>query len=127
MKGFSAAFLVLFGLAGCTTREPPDRTAGPVFSQTGLASWYGSEHQGEKTASGKRYDMHKLTAAHRSLPLSTVARVTSLGSGRSVKVLINDRGPYVKDRIIDLSSAAASAIGLRGVAPVRVEVFKSDQ
>jgi len=120
-----AALLLLIGLAGCTTAPVP--YARPTFSQVGLASWYGPEHQGAPTASGTRYDMHAMTAAHRSLPFSTVARVTSLGTGRSIKVRINDRGPYAKGRIIDLSAAAASAIGLRGVSPVRVEVFRSDR
>ncbi len=93
------------------------------FQQTGLASWYGSMFHGRRTASGERYDMNALTAAHRTLPLGACVRVTTLGRARSVVVRINDRGPFVHGRIIDLSYAAAEAIGVRtaGSLPVRVE------
>lgn len=96
---------------------------GKGFRQTGLASWYGKIFQGRRTASGERYDMHALTAAHRTLPLGACVRVTSLARMRSVVVRINDRGPFVRGRIIDLSYAAAEALGVRGAggAQVRLE------
>lgn len=91
---------------------------------SGIASWYGAHWQGHKTASGKRFDTRKLTAAHRNLPLNTRVRVTNLENGRSVIVLINDRGPYVDGRVIDLSTAAARHIGIvkKGVAPVQIDI-----
>jgi rare lipoprotein A len=90
----------------------------------GIASWYGYPHHGRLTASGRRFDMYQLTAAHRTLPLGTRLRVTNLINGRSVTVTITDRGPFVKDRVIDLSYAAARKIGLigPGTAPVRLEL-----
>lgn len=122
--------LVLLGLAACAAPTPPrPRPPQPVFSEQGDASWYGKDHQGNLTANGERFDMQALTAAHRSLPFNTVLRVTNLDNGRMVRVRINDRGPYVKGRIIDLSAAAAAALGLHedGVAAVRLEVFAADQ
>ncbi len=93
------------------------------FRQTGVASWYGKLFHGRRTASGERYDMHALTAAHRTLPLGACVRVTLLARMRSVVVRINDRGPFVRGRIIDLSYAAAEALGVRaaGGAQVRLE------
>ena len=100
----------------------------PVFTQTGMASFYAARFHGKKTASGDRYDKEGLTAAHRTLAFGTVVRVTNTSSGRVVKVQINDRGPHLKSRIIDLSRAAARALGVRdGMAHVRLEVFESDQ
>jgi len=92
-----------------------------------MASWYGEPFHGRRTASGERYDMHQLTAAHRTLPFGTVVRVTRRDSGARVEVRINDRGPFVRGRIIDLSYAAARRIGLDvdGVAPVEVVVVGS--
>jgi rare lipoprotein A len=91
--------------------------------QTGIASYYGSELHGRKTASGERFNQHHLTAAHRSAPFGTRYRVTNLSTQRSVVVRVNDRGPFVRGRIIDLSSSAAKAIGMhgRGVGRVRIE------
>jgi rare lipoprotein A len=93
----------------------------PVY--VGKASWYGPGFVGRKTASGEVFDDAKLTAAHRSLPLGSKAEVTHLENGKSVRVEINDRGPFSQDRIIDLSRAAARALGMidEGVARVRVE------
>lgn len=101
----------------------------PFFSQVGTASWYGGKHHGRKTASGERYNMHDMTAAHRSVKLGTVVRVTNLENGRTTTVRINDRGPYVDGRVIDLSSAAAQNLGMkqRGLAHVRVEAYVADQ
>src|ERR1700681_2291059 len=92
--------------------------------QTGLASVYSEHLNGEKTASGERYNSAGLTAAHRTLPLGAEIRVTNLDNGRSVQVRVNDRGPHVQGRIVDLSSRAAAALGMRtGVARVRLEIL----
>jgi rare lipoprotein A len=92
----------------------------------GLATFYGPEQQGGPTASGERFDPHQLTAAHRTLPLGTWVRVTNTKNGRSVNVRINDRGPYGKGRIIDVSKEAARRLGMldAGVVPVTVEVLR---
>ena len=98
---------------------------GPGEGQTGEASWYGEPHHGRPTASGEIYDMNQLTAAHRTLPLGTRVLVTNLKNGRAVEVRINDRGPSVEGRIIDLSFAAAKELGAvpSGTIPVRVRVI----
>ena len=92
--------------------------------QIGIASWYGEKYHGSKTSSGDIFDMYKLTAAHKTLPLGTCVRVTNLKNRKSVVVKINDRGPFVRGRIIDLSYAAAKKIGMigDGTAKVRVEI-----
>lgn len=99
-----------------------------VYEQVGVASWYGHWHQGHPTASGQPFDEHKLTAAHRSLPLDTKARITNLENGRSVEVTVNDRGPYIRGRVLDLSTRAAQELGMTkdGLALVRIEV-QSDE
>jgi rare lipoprotein A len=92
--------------------------------QEGLASVYDKHFNGKSTASGERYDSRALTAAHRTLPLGTNVRVTNLENGRSVRVRINDRGPHVRGRIVDLSSSAAAALGFStGVVRVRIETL----
>jgi rare lipoprotein A len=106
---------------------PVTVTEQPTFRQIGFASWYGSDHQDKPTANGEQFDMSALTAAHRALPFNSIARVTNLRTGRSVKVRINDRGPYVRNRIIDLSAAAGRQLGIKGIARVKVEIFASDQ
>ena len=88
----------------------------------GTASWYGKNHHGKKTASGEIYNMHKLTAAHKKLPFGTKVKVTNLKNNRSIIVLINDRGPYVRGRIIDLSKGAAKAIGMDGIQRVSLNI-----
>jgi len=97
-----------------------------VRVEQGYASWYGRKENGKETASGEKYRQSAMTAAHKTLPFDTEVRVTNLTNDRSVKVRINDRGPYVDGRIIDLSKAAARKIDMvkQGVAPVKVEVFK---
>ena len=92
----------------------------------GTASWYGIDFNGRLTASGEVYDMYKFTAAHKTLPLGTVVKVTNLDNGKSVEVRVNDRGPYVKGRIIDLSRTAGRAIDIRGfgTAHVKLEVVR---
>ncbi len=101
---------------------PPSAAPAPILA--GTASYYGEHWQGRKTASGSRFDLRRLTAAHRSLPLNTRVRVTNLENAKSVTVLINDRGPYVDGRVIDLSTAAARRLGMveEGLAPVRIAV-----
>jgi len=92
------------------------------YSERGVASWYGPGFHGNKTANGERYDMYKLTAAHRTLPLGSVAVVRSLSTGRHVTVRINDRGPFAKGRILDLSLAGAHALGMTGAGTDQVEL-----
>ena len=98
--------------------------AGIAATTQGLASYYADSLQGNKTASGESYDRSAMTAAHRTLEFGTVVKVTYLKTGKSVKVTINDRGPHVKGRIIDLSGAAAEQLGLKedGVGEVKIEV-----
>jgi rare lipoprotein A len=109
--------------AACAHRGQPPAT--PAFTDHGLASWYGEPYHGRRTASGEVYDMHDRTAAHRSLDFGTWVRVTRTDTGAAVEVRVNDRGPFVAGRVIDLSYAAARAIGLDldGVAPVRIAVL----
>jgi rare lipoprotein A len=96
--------------------------------QVGLASWYGADFQGKPTASGQIFDEEKLTAAHRTLPLRSRVRVTNLENGRSVEVRVNDRGPYVQGRVLDLSTRAAKALGMHkeGLALVRIELLPTE-
>jgi len=100
------------------------RVAGLNKQMRGIASWYGPGFSGRPTASGETFNPNAMTAAHRSLPFGTKVRVTNAHTGQSVVVRINDRGPFVRGRVIDLSAAAARAIGLvgSGVAPVRIDV-----
>ena len=115
----------LLASTGCTKKESGSQETG----QIGIASWYGHPFDGRLTASGEIYDMEKLTAAHRTLPFGTVLRVANLSNSQKVEVRVNDRGPFVQGRIIDLSQAAAKQIGLvqRGTGHVRVEVLKTPQ
>ena len=102
------------------TRE----TSPPTVVEAGLASWYGKKHQGKRTASGEVFDQKKFTAAHRSLPWGSIVKLTNLANGKSVEVRINDRGPFGKGRIIDVSRAAASVLDMveSGVTRVQVEL-----
>ncbi len=109
---------------------PQQISMGPVrIRLNGMASWYGPGFHGNRSASGERFNQNALTAAHRSLPFGTKVRVTNVRNGRSVVVRINDRGPFTRGRIIDLSAAAARIVGVMqsGVAPVRVEVLGSQR
>jgi rare lipoprotein A len=103
-------------------------TAVSAFEQEGLASWYGGKFQGRQTASGEIFDTNEFTAAHKTLAFGTIVKVTSLENDKSTVVRINDRGPFIPGRIIDLSRAAAATIGLAGtgVAKVRIEVLPAD-
>lgn len=100
------------------------------YSQIGAASWYGSKDgfHGEKTANGDRYNKHLLTAAHRHLPLPCLVKVTNLGNNKSLIVMVNDRGPFAKNRIIDVSEKAADVLGFKkqGVAKVKVQYMKKE-
>ncbi len=106
---------------------PKSDSAG--FTQKGNASWYGKKFHGRRTANGEVYDMHGLTAAHKTLPFNTVVEVTHQKSGKTVQVRVNDRGPFAKDRIIDLSYGAARKLGIikTGTAPVRIRVTQDKQ
>ena len=95
---------------------------GNGYKEQGIASWYGSKFHGQRTSSGETYDLYKMTAAHRSLPLPTYARVTNLRNGRSIIVKINDRGPFHNNRIIDLSYVAAAKLGILEYGTGLVEV-----
>ncbi len=101
--------------------------AGPGYTETGYASWYGNPYHGRRAANGEIYDMYKLTAAHRTLPFGMQVKVTNLENGRTVIVRINDRGPFVKGRIVDLSLAGARKIQMvgPGTALVRLEVLSA--
>lgn len=99
--------------------------ASEQVRQYGNASWYGRSFHGKRTASGESFDMHEFTGAHRNLPFGTMVKVKNLRNGKEVLVRVNDRGPFIKSRIIDLSRAAATALGIvsRGTARVSIEVI----
>lgn len=114
-----AALLAAVALAAaCTSTRPP----APHVVERGTASWYGGKFHGRRTASGEIFDTHRLTAAHRTLPFGTLVEVKNLGNDKTVRVRINDRGPFVRGRVIDLSHAAARQIGLVGPGTAKVEV-----
>ena len=143
--GALLALLVLLLASGCASRQtpapapapaptpaavppgqaaPPPAASGPAAAQAGVASWYGGNDgfEGKPTASGEIYDSGKLTAAHRELPFGSIVDVTSVDTGRTVRVRINDRGPFAKGRIIDLSREAARQIGILGAGTGRVRL-----
>ena len=105
------------------TYYPTRVSVGDSFS--GVASWYGEDFHGKKTSNGEYYNMYDLTAAHKTLPMNTIVKVTNLNNMRSLVVRVNDRGPFVKSRIIDLSYTAAHRLGVvgKGTAPVRLEIL----
>ena len=116
------AFLIVVATLGCATTST--LAAGRRKVEVGLASYYGRGHDGQRTASGETFDMSRMTAAHRSLPFGTRVRVTNLDNGREAVVRINDRGPFRRGRVIDVSLAAARKLGFvgRGIARVRVTI-----
>lgn len=117
-----AATLALAG--GCASAPTRPRAASGAAVEEGVASWYGTAHHGRRTASGEPFDMRAMTAAHPRHPFGTRVRVTDLATGAAVVVRINDRGPFARGRVIDLSHAAAASLGIvrAGTARVRVEV-----
>jgi rare lipoprotein A len=112
-------------LLGCAGKPAP-MTASELngYAEKGIASWYGKKYHGRRTANGERYDMHAMTAAHKKLPFGTLVLVKNLENGKKARVRINDRGPFKKGRIIDLSYAAARELGMvhDGLAKVRIKV-----
>jgi len=127
-RGVVVCALAAATLSGCglfRRSRPPAVEGRPGTVQTGTASWYGPGFHGKRTSNGEVYDQNDLTAAHQTLPLGTHVAVTNLNNGRQVEVRINDRGPFVKDRSIDLSYAAARTLDMigPGTAPVRIEVL----
>lgn len=133
----AAAFLLLLAAGACAGRTtppsvgpgpasspPPMARVSPGWSQVGRASWYGGQFHGRATASGETFDMNALTAAHRTLPLGTWIEVTNLDNGRHAELRVNDRGPFVGDRILDVSRAAARKLGflVDGTARVKIVV-----
>jgi rare lipoprotein A len=130
----AAVVVMVFLTVGCAHRGTPPvstRPSAPVeegWSEKGVASWYGDPYHGRRTASGEVYDMYAMTAAHKTLPFGTVVRVDRRDTGADVTVRINDRGPFIRGRIIDLSFAAAQVIGLDidGVTPVKITVVGSE-
>ncbi|MBV8672709.1 MAG: septal ring lytic transglycosylase RlpA family protein [Acidobacteriaceae bacterium] len=128
-----AAFLAMLGFSGsqASKAEPPTETAPQHhWYQVGRASWYGRMFQGHATANGESFDMNELTCAHRSLPMGALVRVTNLANSKTVVVRVNDRGPMIRSRVIDLSYAAARFLGFggsaEGTAPVKLELLKDD-
>jgi len=118
------ALLLVAILVACSGAPKPAYFPGyPVgFIERGIASWYGPGFHGNKTANGERYDMHQLTAAHRTLPLGSIAVVRSMSTGRQVTVRINDRGPFARGRVLDLSLAGAQALGMIGTGTDQIEL-----
>lgn len=127
VRGFCAAALMV--LVGCSsTPKQGGYTSGGSASghrESGMASYYGNEFSGRKTTNGERFDQAKLTAAHRTLPFGTHVKVTNTQNGRSVVVRVNDRGPFAKGRVIDLSSSAFKSIAYlgAGVIPVNIQAI----
>lgn len=130
-------YVVGLGVAAFVAMSPSSQAGPPAYfpyctptvvsakSKVGIASWYGEECQGSPTASGETYNMYGLTAAHRELPLGTEIRVTNLKNHRSLNLRVNDRGPFVPGRMLDVSRAAARLLGFsgEGVARVRLQVL----
>jgi peptidoglycan lytic transglycosylase len=128
-RGVVSGVVAVTCLSGCfAARSKPAVQPRTATMQVGTASWYGPGFHGNRTSSGEVYDQNELTAAHQTLPLGTHVMVTNLENGRSVEVRINDRGPFAKGRVIDLSYAAARSIGVvgPGTAPVRIEALGSE-
>lgn len=152
----AAPLVMLLALAGCSHKKPqvahvpppppidyprearnyppatPDTRSypanvKPLYVETGIASWYGPPYSGRKAATGEIFDMNVPTAAHKTLPLNSIVRVTNVKTGKSIVVRINDRGPFVGDRVLDLSMAAAKAIDVyrAGLATVKIELLET--
>ena len=114
---FTALFCILMGQVAFFTSE------ASAFNQTGMGSYYGPEFHGKRTASGERFNQNGMTAAHKTLAFGSRLRVTNVSNGKSVVVRVNDRGPFIRGRIVDVSTIAARQLGMvgRGVARVRIQ------
>lgn len=131
-------YVIGLGIAAAVAVSPPSQAGEPCYlpfctlkaaqnvSREGLASWYGDDFQGNETASGEPFNMNALTAAHRDLPLGTRIRVTNLSNDRSLILKVNDRGPYIPGRSLDVSRAAARLLGFaqQGLTHVRIQVLR---
>ena len=136
VRVLASLLLVVVSIQACTLVGGPPGPPSPAapgaspaaWTPTGVASWYGEPFHGRTTASGETYDMNDLTCAHRTLPFGTRLHVRNLENGRTVVVRVNDRGPFVKDRIVDLSRRAARELGMigPGTARVRITVLPND-
>ncbi len=117
---------ILISCGGGNRNIYPPKNTLQEYRLTGYASWYGPKFNGRRTASGEIFDMNKMTAAHNTLPFGTIVRVTNIRNGKSVVVKINDRGPFKKNRVIDLSYKAAKKLGMikMGTAPVKITILK---
>jgi rare lipoprotein A len=126
LKNLSLFLLLLFSFACAPTKKivyPPYEPGKDIrYRETGMASWYGEDFHGRRTANGEIYDMYAMTAAHRTLPFHTRVRVTNLDTGKKTEVRINDRGPFIPGRIIDLSKSGAKELGLLGPGTAKVVV-----
>jgi rare lipoprotein A len=122
MKRLLSACALLSLLAGCASTDTIDPHG---YDKNGVASYYGAKHHGKRTASGERFNQHGLTAAHRQLPFGTRVKITNLNNDRSCVVRVNDRGPYSRGRLIDVSREAAEQLGMlrSGTAKVRVQAL----
>jgi rare lipoprotein A len=132
MRRLALALLVVGFTMSCSGPDrslPPESPPATFYTEQGVASWYGEEFHEKPTATGEVYDMYAMTAAHKTLPLGTWVVVTDLETNRSVRVRINDRGPFVKDRIIDLSYGAADRLGMveKGTTEVEVRCSYSEE
>jgi rare lipoprotein A len=127
LLGISLLLLAAAGLGGCGSGPRPSSDL-PAGVEVGTASYYGREFHGRRTASGETFDMSKLTAAHPTLPFDTIVRVTNLDNGKVVTLRVNDRGPFKKGRIIDVSYEAAKRLDFvrQGLAEVRVEALSRE-
>ncbi|NPA44773.1 MAG: septal ring lytic transglycosylase RlpA family protein [Chlorobi bacterium] len=126
IKSVLSVILILSLFASCSVKKKSETSKKEVVYQKGEASWYGPGFNGKLTASGEIFNMNKLTAAHKKLPFGTKVKVVNIQNGKSVIVKINDRGPFVKGRIIDLSKKAAQQIDLikPGHAPVKIIILE---
>ncbi len=125
-KGFNIfIILIILLISGCSAVSKKTEVYSQNHVLKGMASWYGKEFQGRLTASGEEYNIRYYTAAHKSLPFGTIVRVTNINNGKSVRVKINDRGPFVKGRVIDLTPKAFESIAStnKGVIPVKIEIL----
>ena len=148
IRSIALAALLALGLAACASAPPEPKQASavrigkpyqikgrwyqpkyqPDYDEVGLASWYGDYFHGRPTANGERFDKDEISAAHKTLPLPSIVKVTNLENGKAMEIRVNDRGPFVGERIIDLSEGAARALGFRenGLAKVRVQFVRLD-